>query len=110
MLRVTRSGPEKFKIITVPAEKGRMERPSLTLLLASVVSARMDGDPRGLLAHLHPRTPTQDPAAAAPGHTRLASVSALPRVIPMQRRNTEALTYTPEFDPQFDPDFDPTAA
>jgi hypothetical protein len=99
---VTPAGAGEFKRDAKPVDHLRMERPPLTIALASVLTAQLDGDRRGLLLSMQSRvgdaageagdsTPSGDAGQA------LASVTPLPRVIPMPRRHAEQLD--PEPDP-----------
>lgn len=94
----------RVKVGDVAADAVPMERPPLTLALASVLAARVDGDRRHLLAAMRPAAPPDDtprPVGPAPRlavvPTPLASVTHLPRVIPWPRRPVN------ELDPQPDP-------
>ncbi len=69
-----------------------MARPPLTIALQSVLAARIDGA----------RRPDLLAALADKADTPLASVHSLPRLIPLQRAQLEAVS--PELDP------DPAAA
>jgi hypothetical protein len=84
-----------------------MTRPTLTLALASVLGAAVEGAGRpALLTTLHPefgRTVGRRHQARTPG---MAQLIHLPRVIPMPHRE-RALPDSPE---QADPEPDPSAA
>ena len=83
-----------------------MTRPPLTIALASVLTAAIDGAGRpGLLATLHPefgRTVARPAEAEVPG---MAQVITMPRVIQMPRRGPKRVPKQSER-----PDPDPSSA
>lgn len=85
-----------------------MDRPPLSLALASVLTARVQGDRRRLLSSMRrPVEPVDDAAPLAPARLTLVPrplatvIPLLPRLIPGPRR--PAAERHPQPDPQPDP-------